>query len=81
VEDDRREKEVSMNISIHVVRNAIAAAVALIGLVAAAAVVDGALATIVALVGLGLIVAILPFVVIHYDEHEERLRYRHPGQS
>jgi len=58
-----------------------AAALGLIGLVVVAAVIDAALATAVALVGLGLVVAVLPFVVIHYDEHEERLRYRHPGQT
>ena len=69
-----------MNTSIHVVRNVFAAALTLIGLVVVAAVIDAALATMVALVALGLVVAILPFVIVHYDEHEERLRYRHPGQ-
>jgi hypothetical protein len=70
-----------MNASIHVVRNVAAAAVVLVATAVAAAAIDGALATIVVLVELGLIVVVLPFLVIHYDEHDERLRYRRPGQS
>lgn len=70
-----------MHASIHVVRNSIVMATTLIALVAAAAVaVNGALATVVALLELSLILVVLPLVVIHYEQHEERLRRSRPGQ-
>lgn len=70
-----------MNASIHVVRNVAAAVVVLVAVVVAAAAIDGALAPVVVLVELGLIAVVLPFLVIHYEEHDERLRYRRPGGS
>jgi NADH:ubiquinone oxidoreductase subunit 6 (subunit J) len=50
--------------------------VALIGIAAlvAVALTDAALAIILVLVGFGLALVVLPFVVIHYDEHQERMR-------
>jgi hypothetical protein len=70
-----------MNASIHVVRNLAVAVVVLVAMAVVAAAIDGALATMVILVELGLILVVLPFLVIHYDEHDERLRYRRPGRS
>ena len=69
-----------MRASVHILRNVIAAVLVLVGSALVAAAFDGALVTIVVLVELGLILAAMPIVVIHYDAHEERLRYRHPGQ-
>jgi hypothetical protein len=83
VHDHRAErsggKEVTVNASTHIVRNVVATALVLGGLIVVAAVINGALGTMVMLIELGLVLAVLPFVVIHYDEHDERLRYRRPG--
>lgn len=52
---------------------------ALMGLIAGIAIVDASLALVLVLLGMGPLVLILPLVVIHYDEHEELLRRKHPG--
>jgi len=64
----------------HMVRNVVVVAGAVVALVVAAAVLEGgALATMVALFSLGMAVLVLPLVVIHFDEHEERLDHRGLG--
>lgn len=50
-----------------------------LAIIAAVAIIDSALAIVLVIMGVGLLVAIVPFVAIHYDEHPERLQRRHPA--
>lgn len=62
----------------HTTRYSLLAAFGLVGLVIAG-LVDTALAAVLVIMVLGLALLIVPFVVIHFDEHEERLQRRGPG--
>jgi hypothetical protein len=63
---------------LHTTRYALLTAFVLAGLVIAG-LIDTALAVVVVIMALGFAVLILPFVVIHFDEHEERLQRHGPG--
>lgn len=63
---------------VHTIRYALLAAFGFAGLVIAG-LIDMALAAVLVLMILGFALLIVPFVVIHFDEHEERLQRRGPG--
>lgn len=63
---------------VHTTRYALLAAFGLAGLVIAGS-IDTALAVVLVIMLLGFALLITPFVVIHFDEHEERLQRRGPG--
>lgn len=63
---------------VHTIRYALLAAFGFAGLVIVG-LIDMALAAVLVLMILGFALLIVPFVVIHFDEHEERLQRRGPG--
>jgi hypothetical protein len=72
-------KEAGMVRPNHLIRNARLALIGVAALVVAATLLEGgALGIIVALVALGVAAAVLPVIVIHYDEHPDRLERIHP---
>lgn len=62
----------------HLARDIVLAVAGLAALVAAAF-ADLALAVILVIMGVGLLVLIIPFLVIHFDEHQERYQRERPG--
>lgn len=74
------QRKVVMRARSHIIRNVVLTLGIVVGLTVAAAIIEnGALAITVALVALAAITLVLPLVVIHYDEHDERLGGRRLG--
>jgi fatty acid desaturase len=63
---------------IRTLRLAVFAFVAAIG---AIAIVDSSLAVVLTILAIGALVLIVPFVAIHYDQHEELLLSKRPRSS
>lgn len=56
----------------------VALMILVVAAVIAATVIDAALGVVLALVAFGLLLVIMPFVVIHFEEHDERFGRRWP---
>ncbi len=63
---------------VHSVRYVVLAVLGIAALIAAA-LADAALAAVLVIMAAGLVLLVVPFVVIHFDEHEERLKHGGPG--